>query len=174
MVKPKRSTRSSLGKLQRNSHNTIGYDRTTSDGFQGYRIVRDTSWLRDDETFDDANRIMQKSISSTGHISGVPCLWLDDLKAEFHKSNACRPPLNLDHQRERTCNSFLQYRILVQRCFQGQQTDISKEVEALWRNESKEMQFYCHRNSEIETCIYLLVRSNPRFTSQTFRSQYRS
>lgn len=153
MAKSKRNTRNCLTKPQRNSGTIIAYDQTTLDGFQGFRIVRDTSWLRDDETFDNADQIMQKSISGTGYISGVPCLWVDDLKAEFRKSNISRSPPSPQHRRERTCNSFLQYRILVQRCFHGQQTDISKEVEALWRRESKEMQFYCHRNSEIETCI---------------------
>lgn len=116
--------------------------------FHGYRIVPDDSWLRRGQTFEQANHIMQRSIKNTGSISGVPCIWVDDLKLESRVLNS---PTSHTDRKERTCNSFLQYRILVQRCFRGQQTDISKEVEALWRNESKEMLFFCLRNSEIET-----------------------
>jgi hypothetical protein len=117
--------------------------------FHDYRLVRDESWLRRDQTFEDANREMQDSISSLDSISGVPCLWADDLKLTSRDDTFA----SQHKRRERMCNSFLQYRILVQRCFRGQQTDISKEVETLWRSESKEMQFYCLRNSEIETRI---------------------
>ena len=116
-----------------------------------YRFVRDVSWLRKGQTFEEASREMQESISSLDYVSGVSCLWVDDLKSESRVRDRV---VNTHNPRERTCNSFLQYRILVQRCFRGQQTDISREVETLWRNESKEMQFYCLRNSEIETCIF--------------------
>ena len=119
-----------------------------SERFHNYRIVADNSWLQRGQTFEEANRMMQHSIASTGSISGVPCLWAEDLKSEYRVSET---PAQRGGKSERTCNSFLQYRILVQRCFSGQQTDISKEVEGLWRNESKEMHFFCLRNSEIET-----------------------
>lgn len=117
--------------------------------FHDYRLVRDGSWLRRDQTFEEANREMQDSISRLNSISGVACLWVDDLKSTSRVDTSA----SRNNPRERMCNSFLQYRILVHRCFRGQQTDISKEVETLWRNESKEMRFYCLRNSEIETRI---------------------
>ena len=120
--------------------------------FHGYRLVRDESWLGKGQTWEQATRCMEHSFSSTDHISEIPCIWADDLKAEFRRENGHRKLL-APTGKDRTCNSFLQYRILVQRCFTGQQTDISKVVETLWRRESKEMYFYCFRNAEIETCI---------------------
>ena len=89
----------------------------------------------------------------SGSVEGAPCLWADDLKAEFEQKNADKESPDPESKKERTCNSFLHYRMLARNCFTGPQTDISKEVRSLWQKESKEMYFYCQRNSEIETRI---------------------
>ena len=124
-------------------------------GHQGYQIVVDDAWLERGQTFAQVNRQMSKSFSSTNYLAHIPCVFTHDLTTKHVKG---RRGYTLDQPSataERTCNSFLQYRILAQRSFKGQQTDISKEVDKLWRNESKEMLFFCHRNSEIETRMQL-------------------
>src|SRR5436190_17551622 len=69
--------------------------------FQGYRIISDDSWLRRGQTFEQANRIMQRSILGTDPISGVPCVWVDDLKSDFGVHNS---PTSRHDRKERTCN----------------------------------------------------------------------
>jgi hypothetical protein len=127
---------------------------TEATEFHNYRFVSDLSFLPGNTTINQANHRMQHSFSSSGYISGIPCLWTNDLETEFRQNHHYQR--HSPENRGRTCNSFIQYRILAQRCFTGQQTDISKEVEALWRDESKEMYFFCLRNSEIETCSSIL------------------
>lgn len=111
-------------------------------------IVLDHSWLRKGQTFEQVNRIMQCSIENSDTIPGVPCIWVDDLKSE---SALKQSTSHYDPKQPRS--AFMIYRNLVHGCFNGQQADISKAVEILWRNESKEMRFFCFRNSEIESCI---------------------
>jgi hypothetical protein len=118
-----------------------------------YQFMRDCSWLEDAETSEGARRKVERSLMMSGSVEGVPCLWADDLKAEFYQKNPNREPPDPTSKKDRTCNSFIHYRMLVRNCFTGPQTEISKEVRRLWRNESKEMYFYCQRNAEIETRI---------------------
>jgi hypothetical protein len=122
--------------------------------FQGYQIVIDKSWLEPGQTFDQANSRMENSTSRTGYLPHIPCIFAHELMAAHSRERRGSTSARLSS--ERTCNSFLQYRILAQRSCKGQQTDISKEVEPLWRTESPEMHFFCLRNSEIETCIRLI------------------
>lgn len=108
------------------------------------------SWLEQGQTLERANARMQKSIALTNYISEIPCIWADDLIAEFIQTHGPHKRTAASIINDRPCNSFFQYRMLAQHCFFGRQTDISKGVEVLWRAESKEMYFYCFRNSEIE------------------------
>ena len=117
--------------------------------FDKYSFVADRSWLPNRWTLERAGRVMQSASSRIEQLPGMEYIWLDDLKDQHERVL----PRHASPERERTANSFLQYRILVQRAFVGKQTEISKEIESLWRAESKEMQFYCYRNAEIETCI---------------------
>jgi hypothetical protein len=117
--------------------------------FDNYCFVADRSWLPKRWTFERAGRVMQSASSGIEQLPGMEYIWLDDLKDQHERVL----PRHASPEWERTANSFLQYRILVQRAFVGKQTEISKEIESLWRAESKEMQFYCYRNAEIETCI---------------------
>jgi len=117
--------------------------------FYNYNFIRDISGFPTTWTLERAIRLMQRSSSQIEHLPGTDYIWVDDLKDQ-HQGVL---PGNAPREIERTSNSFLQYRILVQRAFKGKQTDISKEIEFLWRAESKEMQFHCYRNAEIETCI---------------------
>ena len=123
--------------------------------FHNYDFVADHSWLPKRCTFERANRVMQKSISQSEHLLGMDYIWVDDLKDQHE-----RVLPSTHRERERTSNSFLQYRVLVQRAFTGKQTDISKDIEFLWRSERKEMQFQCYRNSEIENRISLPLKTD--------------
>jgi len=114
--------------------------------FYNYNFVTDHSWLPKRWTLERASRVMQDAISQIERLPGMDYIWVDELE---HQHERVLPYTT--RERERTSNSFLQYRALVQRAFTGKQTEISKEIELLWRSESKEMQFHCYRNSEIET-----------------------
>src|SRR5271170_6923109 len=113
--------------------------------FHDFEFVSDRSWLPKRWTLERASLLMQDAISQIEHLPGMDYIWVDDLKDQHERVLPCTNP-----ERERTSNSFLQYRALVQRAFAGKQTDISKEIELLWRSESKQMQFHCYRNAEIE------------------------
>jgi hypothetical protein len=123
--------------------------------FHNYDFVADRSWLPKRCTLERASRVMQKAISQSEHPPGMDYIWVDDLKDQHE-----RVLPSAHRERERTSNSFLQYRVLVQRAFTGQQTMISKEIESLWRSETKEMQFQCYRNSEIENRISLSLKTD--------------
>jgi hypothetical protein len=126
----------------------------TEPEFHGYQIEIDSSWLEPGQTFNQANRRMQDSTSRTGYLPHIPCIFAHELVTEHARNRHGSTSARLSS--ERTCNSFLQYRNLAHGSCKGQQTDISKEVERLWRTESREMHFFCLRNSEIETCIHLI------------------
>jgi hypothetical protein len=121
--------------------------------FQGYEIVIDDTWLEHGQTLANISRQQRNSASRTVYLAHVPCMFEHELKNERDQKH-CHSTSN--QSSERTCNSFLQYRIIAQRSFKGQQNDISKEVKKLWRTESKEMYFFCLRNWEIETSKFLM------------------
>ena len=124
---------------------------TASSQYNG-DFITDPSWLPQSWTLEKASHTMQQSICEIEKIPDMEYLWANELKDQHEQTL----PNNRSLKRERTSNSFLQYRILVQRAFTGKQTLISSYIEALWRTESKEMQFYCYRNSEIENCTFAM------------------
>lgn len=135
-MRPKRRT-----KKDRSIHDVVTTQR--KDGFSGYEIVHDVSFvsfLPKGKTVEEADCI-KNSIKKTDSISYI---WADDLK-----SGVLNPPSG-NSGRKRARNSFLIYRCLVQRCFKGQQRDISKEATALWKGESEEMILLCYQISDIE------------------------
>jgi hypothetical protein len=121
--------------------------------FRNYEFVVDLSWLPRDQTPEQADREMQHSISMNPQPNDMTYIWIDDFEMEYHLR---LPPYTDPGKKERTLNSFLQYRNLVQRAFIGRQTEISKTIEGMWRAESEEMKFYCTRSAEMENRISLV------------------
>jgi hypothetical protein len=120
--------------------------------FHEYEFRQDESWIPKGQTFEDARHVIKDAFSKSLYISAIPCLWAEEYKSKYLSENPFADCLN---QGQRASSSFLHYRMLVHVCFYGSQTDISKEVEKLWRDETAEMKFYCSRNAEIESCILI-------------------
>ena len=140
----------------------------------------DTSWLSKNQTLEEANGHMQKSISMVTYPANVPCIWVADLEAtNFHSQQSHNvldddTKMHLSHRMRkrrarsepneffRLRNSFMQYRNLVKQCFSDDPTQpiISKRIAELWATESPDMRFFCERNAAIESRI-ITIESMP-------------
>jgi hypothetical protein len=136
-----------------------------------YALQQDTSWLPRNQTIEEANSIMQKSIREVAWPAYVPCVWVSDLENERHSyrirtlesSLQDGPAVRRKKRRvqakgsnqTRVRNAFMQYRTLVHLCFPDKesQTSLSGRIAELWATESREMRFFCDRNAAIESRI---------------------
>lgn len=138
------------------------------------QIQRDTSWLCRNQTIEEADFFMQKSISQVACLDNLPCVWVADLAAgptrgvDKRAGDMCFP-LERSGKKQRkkaktamefeepvrVRNSFMQYRTVVQHCFPFEhfQPAISRQIAQLWATESQEMRFLCERNAAIESRI---------------------
>lgn len=130
---------------------------TSAPKFSPYSLVLEDSWKRRILTPQQEQRQRQISLSNVEMYPDTEFVWFNNpansagpspyepqvkKKDPWVGQDTSKAPSS---EKKKTSNSFIVYRSNVQRIFSGSQSEISRDVGALWRGETNEMRLHCQR-----------------------------